>query len=204
LITIINYGSGNIGAISTIYKKLNIPYQIANSAAEVLDAEKLILPGVGDFDETMQLLKQANLTEAIAQKVTNQNTPLVGVCVGMQVLGLSSAEGELPGFNFINGTVEKLPVEKLTTKPHLPHMGWNTINVKKPHQLLEGINHEKGFYFLHSYYFNCANEQNVLATVNYGLEFPVVVNQNNVFGIQFHPEKSHDNGIQVFKNFASL
>jgi imidazole glycerol-phosphate synthase subunit HisH len=204
MITLINYGSGNIHAIANIYKRINIPYIITNDPKELLSAEKLILPGVGDFDETMMLLNDLGIKDVLNEMVLIKKVPILGVCVGMQILGNSSEEGSLDGFGWIKGKVRKLDESKLETKPHLPHMGWNTITLKRENSLFDNIIPDNGFYFLHSYYFDCDNATDVLATANYGEEFASAINHENVYGFQFHPEKSHQNGIELFKNFANL
>ena len=204
MITIINYGSGNINAISNIYEKLNIGFRIANTPKEVLGAEKLFLPGVGAFDETMLLLINKGFKEVLDEEVLKNKVPILGICVGMQVLGNSSEEGELPGLGYINGVVKKFDESLIKGKPKLPHMGWNTIQEKSKTSLLNGIDLEIGFYFLHSYYFGCLNISDVVATTQYGQEFASVVCNSNIYGVQFHPEKSHSNGVNLLKNFANL
>jgi glutamine amidotransferase len=204
MITIIDYGSGNIHAIANIYKRLNIEYTITNDPSILRIAEKLILPGVGDFDETMMLLGNLGIKDTLDELVIEKKIPILGVCVGMQILGNSSEEGVLKGFGWIKGCVRKLNVTELKAKPHLPHMGWNTITPIRRSTVLSDIECEDGFYFLHSYYFDCEDKSDILATSSYGIEFPSAINHENVFGFQFHPEKSHQNGIKLFKNFANL
>lgn len=204
MITIIDYGSGNIHAIANIYKRLNIEYNITNEPSILRVAEKLILPGVGDFDETMMLLGNLGIKDTLDELVIEKKIPILGVCVGMQILGNSSEEGVLKGFGWIKGSVKKLDISELKAKPHLPHMGWNTINPIRRSAVLSDIECDDGFYFLHSYYFDCEDKSDILATTSYGIEFPSAINHENVFGFQFHPEKSHQNGIKLFKNFANL
>jgi glutamine amidotransferase len=204
LITIIDYGSGNISAIANIYERLNIHYKIARSPDDLRGADKLFLPGVGAFDETMLLLINKGFKEVMDEEVLKNKVPIFGICVGMQVLGNSSDEGKLPGLGYINGVVRKFNESLIIGKPKLPHMGWNTIQEKNKTSLLNGIDLEIGFYFLHSYYFDCVNISDVVATTNYGQEFASVVCNSNVYGVQFHPEKSHSNGVNLLKNFANL
>jgi imidazole glycerol-phosphate synthase subunit HisH len=204
MIGIINYGSGNIYAIANLHKRLDIPYLVTNDPTELRKADKLILPGVGAFDETMQMLNRSGLKDLLDELVLEKKTPIIGVCVGMQIMANRSDEGNLPGFGWIKGEVKKIDKTLLSQKPHLPHMGWNEINPKKSTPLLQDINLKRGCYFLHSYYFSCENDADSLATTHYGKDFSCVVNHENVYGVQFHPEKSHSNGIQVFKNFANL
>jgi glutamine amidotransferase len=204
LITIIDYGSGNISAIANIYERLNIHYKIATAPNELRGADKLFLPGVGAFDETMLLLINKGFKEVMDEEVLKNKVPIFGICVGMQVLGNSSDEGKLPGLGYINGVVRKFNESLIIGKPKLPHMGWNTIQEKNKTSILSGIDLEIGFYFLHSYYFDCVNISDVVATTNYGQEFASVVCNSNVYGVQFHPEKSHSNGVNLLKNFANL
>lgn len=204
MITLINYGSGNIQAIANIYKRNNIPYVITNDKKELSNAKKLILPGVGDFDETMELIKEIGIKNLLDELVMDKKIPILGICVGMQVLGKSSEEGKTEGFGWINGVVKKMDVTKLEHKPHLPHMGWNIVNPIQKSTLLNNIDLGKGFYFLHSYYFDCTNPDDILAETNYGQTFASAIHHENVYGFQFHPEKSHQNGIELFKNFANL
>lgn len=204
MIKIVNYGSGNIQAILNIYKQLNIDCYVANSPEELSDATKLILPGVGAFDETMQELLDSGFQAELDRLVLKEKIPVIGVCVGMQILANKSDEGSLPGLGYIDGEVKKFDSRLFTQKPHLPHLGWNSIEPKKAHPIFENIDFEQGFYFLHTYYFACNLRDDVLAKTQYGIEFSSAVNHENVFGMQFHPEKSHSNGVQLFKNFANL
>jgi len=204
MITIVNYGSGNIQAIGNIYKRLNIEFSIAESAVLLEKATKLILPGVGAFDKTMQQLNDSGLRSRLDEMVLDQKVPVLGICVGMQILAKDSEEGHVPGLGWIDGHVKKLDASMLSHKPHLPHMGWNTVKPAIDHPLLRDIDAEQGFYFLHSYYFSCTNNGNVLCTTDYGVTFTSGVYAGNVYGMQFHPEKSHSNGIKVLKNFANL
>lgn len=204
MITIIDYGSGNINAIGNIYERLNIPYNIAKFPSDIIGAKKLFLPGVGAFDETMILLENSGFRKVLDIEVLINKVPIIGICVGMQVLGDSSEEGKLPGLGYIKGKVKRLDDKFLKNKPSLPHMGWNNITTNKSTALFEDIDNEIGFYFLHSFYFECDNPSDVLATAEYGQTFASAINHENVYGIQFHPEKSHNNGIKLLKNFAIL
>ncbi len=204
MITIIDYGSGNISAIGNIYERLNIDYKIAKSPSEIIGAHKLFLPGVGAFDETMILLENSGFRKALDIEVLINKVPIIGICVGMQVLGSSSEEGKLPGLGYIKGHVKRLDENLIINKPSLPHMGWNNISLKRQSPLFEDIDTEIGFYFLHSFYFECDNHSDVLATTDYGQSFASAINHENVYGIQFHPEKSHNNGVSLLKNFANL
>lgn len=204
MITIINYGSGNINAIGNIYNRLNIPFKIANCPQDVIGAEKIVLPGVGAFDETISILDSSGFRSVLDKEVLEKNVPVIGVCVGMQILAEGSEEGKLPGLGWVKGIVKKIDVNLLELKPKIPHLGWNSIKVSKQSELFHSINEEMGFYFLHSYYFECDNPGDIMSTTFYGKEFASSVNHDNIYGVQFHPEKSHHNGVQLLKNFANL
>ncbi len=205
MIGLINYGSGNIHAIANIYKRLNIGYEILTDPLTFKKVDKLILPGVGAFDETMNLLNLSGMKEELDELVLSKKMPILGVCVGMQILGNGSEEGNKAGFGWIKGLVKKLDYTKLEQKPYLPHLGWNSIKPIHPgHGLYNQVDFEKGYYFLHSYYFECQSDTNILSTTTYGIDFASSINYENVYGVQFHPEKSHENGIQLFKNYANL
>lgn len=204
MITIVDYGSGNIEAFKNIYKKLNIGCEVATTPEEILTAKKLVLPGVGAFDETMRILRDSGMVDALNKQVLENKVPVIGICVGMQILSKKSDEGELDGLGWIDAEVKKFDVSKLTQKPHLPHMGWNTFQTEKESPILGDLKPAKGFYFLHTYYFSCHNEADILASTVYGDRYTSAVNHENIFGVQFHPEKSHSNGVQLLKNFANL
>lgn len=205
MIAIINYGSGNVRAIGNIYDRLNIPYLIATTTAEVDSSiTKIILPGVGAFDETMSALLKSGFLNQLNDLVLGKQMPALGICVGMQILANGSDEGDLAGLGWIPGRVRKFDRAKLLGKPKIPHLGWNSVKLEKPSPILQNIDLDYGFYFIHSYYFECSNQADILTTTEYGVPFSSAINKGLVFGTQFHPEKSHSNGIQLLKNFANL
>ncbi len=205
MIAIIDYGLGNINAFLNIYKKLNIPIKVAKNIADLNDVTKLILPGVGAFDHAMNKLNNSGMRLKLDELVLNQNIPVIGVCVGMQILANSSEEGKLSGLGWINGTVRKFEESKIIQNTHLPHMGWNNVKPLGNLNIFNDIFNDSLFYFLHSYYFECEHKNNSIAVTNYGQgEFTCAVQSNNIIGVQFHPEKSHNNGIQLLENFANL
>lgn len=204
MIAIIDYGLGNVKAFANVYKNLNIPVVIAKQVDDLNSATKIILPGVGAFDHAMTRLNNSGMRSVIEEKTLNRQVPLLGVCVGMQILARSSEEGSQPGLGWIDGEVKRFNPLELRNNTLLPHMGWNDINPRKADDLLNSINHDARFYFLHSYYMHCNNEEDILATTDYGGLFTSAVNSKNIYGVQFHPEKSHQWGIQLLKNFALI
>lgn len=204
MITILDYGSGNLHAIKNIYERLNIPYEFADSKDQLRKADHIILPGVGAFDDTISTLKNNGFWAILNKKVLEEKVPLLGICVGMQMFANSSEEGTLAGLGWIPGSVKKFDASLITGKPKIPHLGWNSIDITRNCPLFDNIDPTIGFYFIHSYYYKCADEINVICTTEYGKAFHSAINKDNIFGVQFHPEKSHDNGIQLLKNFANL
>ena len=200
MVTILNYGIGNVMAFYNIYTRLNIPVQIARSPEELSGATALILPGVGSFDWAMSRLNDSGLRLPVNQLVLEREVPLLGICVGMQMLARSSEEGEQPGLGYIDGEVKRLEV---SVSLPLPHMGWNSVQPTTGHPLMAGLEAPR-FYFLHSYYFDPAHTGSTMGITRYGEEFSSIVFKNHIFGVQFHPEKSHHWGVRLLKNFADL
>jgi glutamine amidotransferase len=204
MIAIIDYGLGNVLAFENIYRRLNIPVSVAKSADDLLGASRLILPGVGSFDYAMKQLDRSGMRTLIETLVLRNKIPILGICVGMQMLANSSDEGALPGLGWINGSVRRFDGLKMPTGCSLPHMGWNDVNPVTTSGLFGGGLGDGRFYFLHSYYFECCHQTNVLATTDYGGVFSSAVRRDNIYGVQFHPEKSHHFGNQLLKNFADI
>ncbi|MFA5973313.1 MAG: imidazole glycerol phosphate synthase subunit HisH [Lentimicrobiaceae bacterium] len=204
MIAIINYGVGNINAFVNVYKKLGIMLKVATSANDLIDVSKIILPGVGSFDQAMSKLIESGMKPTIDRMVLTENIPVIGICVGMQMLAHSSEEGILPGLGYIDAKVLKFDESKKSKKLNLPHMGWNDVLPLKGSMLFNKLEDKPLFYFLHSYYFACNKSEDTIAKADYGGEFVCAVNHNNIYGVQFHPEKSHQYGIQLLKNFLEL
>lgn len=204
MITIIDYGVGNINAFVNVYKRVNVPTKIAKTAADLEGAHKLILPGVGHFDYAMSELIQSGMREKLDELVMVKKVPVVGICVGMQMMGNSSDEGEMEGLKWIDASIKKFDETKIQQVTRLPHMGWNDVNPVVSNPLFEGLEKNALFYFLHSYYFECNNTVDILATSEYGGQFTCAAHHDNVYGIQFHPEKSHHYGEVLLHNFAKL
>lgn len=179
-----------------------VPHVIVSDWKTLGSADKYILPGVGHFDHTMATVRSSGMYEALQDNVLGKGKLLLGICVGMQVLADSSEEGALGGFGWIAGRVRRIDPRGGAIR--LPHMGWNSISIRNdPLRLFGGVDATRGFYFLHSYFFEPDSAGSILASTDYGASLACgVTNGRNIFGLQFHPEKSHRNGIAVFKNFA--
>ncbi|MDN5125913.1 imidazole glycerol phosphate synthase subunit HisH [Aliarcobacter butzleri] len=203
MIGIIDYGVGNIKAFANIYKNLNIPFKIVKDISEFENITKLILPGVGSFDHAMISLQNSGMREKLDELVLEKKIPVIGICVGMQMLAKSSEEGTLNGLGWIDGIVKKFDKSKIKNTP-LPHMGWNNLKIEKKNKIFDNLEENPRYYFLHSYYFECENKEDVIATATYGEKFDCMINHKNIYGIQCHPEKSHHNGMQLLKNFGEL
>ena len=203
MITIVHYGLGNIQAFADIYRRLNISVSVAQSHCELAHAKKIILPGVGAFDWAMQRLNDSGMRETLDELVLDKKCPVLGICVGMQMMARRSDEGELPGLNWVPGEVKRFDDSTFTQKTHLPHMGWNDVQPRSEDCLFRDMVDAR-FYFLHSYYFLPDRADSVLASTDYNGQFASAIRLGNVFGAQFHPEKSHEWGIQLLKNFAEL
>lgn len=204
MIAIVDYGSGNIKAIARVYRQLNVDVMIARTPEDLEAASKIVLPGVGAFDQVMQNLVASGMADRLRQRVMDDGTPLLGICVGMQLLARRSDEGRLSGLGWIEADAKRLDGGALGQPVKVPHMGWNDIRPLREHPLLRGLAAEDAFYFLHSYHVSCDRRDDVLAEAAYGAAFDCAVGVRNVHGVQFHPEKSHLSGAKLLKNFAEL
>lgn len=204
MITIIDYGVGNLFAFQNVYKRLDIPIKIAKDVSDLINAEKIILPGVGSFDYAMEQLNASGMREKLDDLVLRKKIPVIGICVGMQMMGNRSDEGKLEGLKWIDSEILKFDETLIKNRTKLPHMGWNDVLPTKVNPLFCGLEEKSIFYFLHSYYFKCNNPNDILAISEYGTTFSSAVNHDNIFGIQFHPEKSHQFGEKLLYNFANL
>jgi imidazole glycerol-phosphate synthase subunit HisH len=203
VIAVIDYGCGNTYAFINAFKRLNIPASVVSTVAEVEKASKIVLPGVGSFDYVMNSFNKSGLRDIVEQKVMVEKIDVIGVCAGMQIFAETSDEGNEKGLGWVKGKIRLFDTVSIKHKTKLPHMGWNTIRSKKS-VLFNEINDESRFYFVHSYYFDNSNNDDMISTSNYGGIFTSSVKKNNIYGVQFHPEKSHQNGLQLLKNFAEL
>ena len=204
MIALVDYGCGNIQAFAYIYKRLNVPFRVIRSENELANAKKIILPGVGAFDWAMTRLNESGLREMLDELVLENQLPIMGVCVGMQMMANQSEEGVSDGLGWIDAEVKRFDVSKLTQRTYLPHMGWNDVVSVKEDPLMADLASDARFYFLHSYYVAPTKGDQVLAESDYGRKFAAIVKCKNVYGVQFHPEKSHFWGISMLKNFADL
>jgi glutamine amidotransferase len=196
MVLIVDYGMGNIGSVAKVLKKLDVPFLISKKKEDIHKAEKIILPGVGAFGDGMNNLKSLNIEKPLREKVLGKRTPFLGICLGMQLLAEQGNEfGKNKGLGWIQGEVKKLETGSL----RLPHMGWNSIDIMD-HFLFRNIS-DNDFYFVHSYHFACVDEKIISAKCDYGEKFVAALHQDNIFGTQFHPEKSQESGIQLIKNF---
>ena len=204
MITIVDYGLGNVQAIANIYTRLNLPVRTARSAADLDGATKIVLPGVGAFDWAMTRLNDSGMRGRLDELVLGERRDVIGICVGMQMLAGRSDEGAMPGLGWIDADVRIFDEASFTGRTHLPHMGWNDVSPRSAEGLFAGLDAQARFYFLHSYYFAPKHDEDALATTDYNGRFVSSVARGNVYGVQFHPEKSHQWGIRLLKNFAEL
>jgi glutamine amidotransferase len=203
MIVIVDHGLGNIGSILNMLEKIGAEAITSSNIQDIKEAKKIILPGVGAFDNAMKNLKNLGIIPILNKKVIEDKIPILGICLGMQLLTKRSEEGSLEGLGWIDAeTIRFRFVNNKTLK--IPHMGWNTIDIKKECCLFKEMYEEPRFYFVHSYYVKCNNPENIFTTTNYGIEFCSSFKKDNIFGIQFHPEKSHKFGMKLLKNFAGL
>lgn len=203
MIAIIDYGAGNIGSISNMLKRLGTKSMVTSRPEEIAAADKLILPGVGSFDYGISSLRNSGLIASLTNKVVIEKTPILGICLGAQLMTQRSEEGELPGLGWFDAKVSKFSFAP-ESNLRVPHMGWNFINVEQENQLSVNLPAKSRFYFVHSYFLSANNESDVMMTTRYGREFASGLARENIYAVQFHPEKSHKFGLQLFKNFLAI
>lgn len=204
MIGLIDYGVGNVQAFLNMYKRLGVAACRVATSDQLKEASHLILPGVGAFDHAITMLNQSGLRPQLEDLVLGAKIPILGICVGMQMLAGSSEEGSLPGLNWVPGRVKAFAHHPNLQNLPMPHMGWNELQVRSQHVLLDKLEDLPRFYFLHSYYFDAEDKNNVLAQAKYGIDFDCIVSCGNIYGIQCHPEKSHSYGAKFLKNFAEI
>ncbi len=205
MITIVDYGIGNLGSIKNMFKYIDVEAKIESDADKIKNASKILLPGVGSFDAAIKKINENGLKEVLDEKALKEQIPVLGICLGMQLLTNSSEEGVLEGLGWIPAKTLSFK-ERLDKKYRVPHMGWNIVNKSNECKLLDGFEEfdETRFYFVHSYFVKVENEENSILKTNYGCEFDSAISRDNIFGAQFHPEKSHKFGMKLFENFARI
>ena len=201
-ITLVDYGLGNIQAFANIYHRLNVSVDIASNVEELVRANRIILPGVGAFDWAMTSLNNSGMRDCLDELVLRDKKPILGVCVGMQMMAKSSEEGSMPGLGWVDADIKRLRCDMIGNLP-LPHMGWNDVVPQESFNLFNGILSPR-FYFLHDYFIETKKTDLIFAEAFYGKNFTVAIQDGNIYGTQFHPEKSHSYGISLLQNFANF
>ena len=199
MITIIDYGMGNLRSVEKIFHRLNIPAKITSLPSEILKAERLLLPGVGHFATGIKKLNESGIKDILKQRVLSDKVPILGICLGMQLMTNFSEEGDIEGLGWIEANTYKFNFEKGKLKT--PHMGWNGVEVKKQTVLSQSVDSSNLFYFVHSYYVKCKHDSDILFETTYGHSFVSSFERGNIVGMQFHPEKSYKSGMQLIQNF---
>ncbi|HEY8609591.1 MAG TPA: imidazole glycerol phosphate synthase subunit HisH [Noviherbaspirillum sp.] len=204
MITVVDYGVANRGSMQNMLSRIGAKVELASTPEAVLRARKIILPGVGAFDHGMAALEERGLADAIRSRVAGDGIPLLGVCLGMQMLGRGSEEGRRTGLGLVDAYCRRFHFAT-GSKQKVPHMGWQEIGIRKEGApLLAGLDDRSRFYFVHSYHLVCEDRIDVLAEASYGSEFVAIVRRGNVMGVQFHPEKSHRFGMRLLRNFVEM
>jgi glutamine amidotransferase len=203
MIIIVDYGMGNLGSVLNMFKKVGAEAKISSDLNEISKAPKILLPGVGAFDTAMHRIDEAGMREVLNQKALIEKVPVLGICLGMQLLTNGSEEGTLPGLGWISGKSYNFK-GKIDESLRIPHMGWNVANIQQKNAITNGYTGEVRFYFVHSYYVKVSDPLNSMMQTNYGLPFDSAIVKDNIFGAQFHPEKSHKFGMRFFENFAKI
>jgi len=204
MMVIVDVGIGNLGSILNMLRKIEVEACISSKVSEIEKADKLILPGVGSFDGGMRRLGDSGLMEILRRKVIDEKTPILGLCLGMQMLGNRSEEGRLSGLRWVNADIVRFHFENSGNSLRVPHMGWNTVRIVGDSSLFRGMGDEPRFYFAHSYHMVCIDPIDVLTVTRYGYDFVSSIKSGNIYGTQFHPEKSHRFGMTLLKNFAEI
>ena len=199
-VAIVDYGMGNLHSVKRKLDRIGVHGVLTSDPGDVLAADKLLLPGVGHFGKAMEHLGALGLVEALNEAALVRKTPILGICLGMQLLARHSQEGDVEGLGWIDADVVRFAVED-TLRFKVPHMGWNSVRVARPSPLLDGVTEKTEFYFVHAYHMVCRDGGDVLCDTDYGYPFTSVVQRENVYGVQFHPEKSHDAGERLLRNF---
>lgn len=203
MIIIIDYGMGNLGSIKNMLKKIDVESEITSDISKIKQATKLILPGVGAFDNGMANIKKMGLLPVLNDLILKKKVPVLGICLGMQLMTRKSEEGILPGLGWIEADTKRF-VFPAEINLKIPHMGWNNIKIIKKEPISKNLNNSSRFYFVHSYHAVCDNEKDTLFQTNYGYDFTCAFSKDNIIGVQFHPEKSHKFGMELLRNFSEI
>jgi len=199
MLVIVDYGVGNLGSLLNMCKYLGVDAIVSKNEHDISQASHLILPGVGAFDHGMKCLKKSGLFDTLNRSVLVNKTPVLGICLGMQLMTLESEEGNEKGLGWVNASVSRIPS---SGKLKVPHMGWARLKMVRDSLLFSGNEKDPRYYFVHSYCVSCNENEDAVARVEYGIEFDVAFEKGNIFGMQFHPEKSHHYGMEIISNFA--
>jgi glutamine amidotransferase len=200
---IVDYGTGNLNSIKRTLDRLGIVAVISSSASDIIDATKIILPGVGHFGTAMSKLNALDLANALTEEVLVKQKPVLGICLGMEIMAKTSEEGNANGLGWLDARAVRFEIAD-SDRYKIPHMGWNEIGIRKSSRLMEGIGDGAEFYFAHSYHLMLDDPTDLSAETEYETRFPSAIERNNIFGVQFHPEKSHDVGARLLKNFVEM
>ena len=203
MVVIVDYGMGNLGSVFNMFKKVGVEAKISSNLEEISNASKILLPGVGAFDTAMKRINDSGMIEVLNQKALVEKVPVLGICLGMQLLTEGSEEGVLPGLSWIKGKTYSFK-GRIEEKLKIPHMGWNDVQISKQTALTGDYSDEIRFYFVHSYFVIAEDRNHSMMRTKHGVEFDSGIAKENIFGVQFHPEKSHKFGMQLFKNFAEI
>ena len=203
MIVVVDYEMGNAGSILNMLAKIGVPAVLTRDPGQIRRAEKLILPGIGAFDEGMDKLESLGLVPVLTDRVLREGTPILGICLGMQLFAGGSEEGSRKGLGWIDGTCERFSTDPSDRDLRIPHMGWNRLGLRKSHAIFGDLDDDARFYFVHSYHVRCRDDDDVLATTSYGVEFVSALSRDRIVGVQFHPEKSLRWGIDLFRRFVS-
>lgn len=202
-VVIVDYGTGNLSSVKRSIARIGSECHVSSEIADIVASDKLILAGVGHFESAMAGLRKSGLMDALEQAVLVDKKPILGICLGMELMAKTSEEGNVKGLGWLDANVVRFRIaDKLRYK--VPHIGWNRVKVKKNSRLMKKIPDSAEFYFLHSYYLNLADHSDLLNETNFETAFPAAVEKNNIFGVQYHPEKSHQVGLQLLKNFVEM
>ena len=202
-IVVVDYGTGNVNSVKRALERVGNACVISSQAKDVTQADKLILPGVGHFTKAMANLEELGLLDALNETVLIKHKAVLGICLGMELMATMSQEGNMPGLQWLEAEAIRFKVS-MAARHKVPHMGWNRVQTKKASTLMKGVDELSEFYFAHSYHLKINDQSDLLTETEYGIPFPSAVERNNIFGVQFHPEKSHRIGVQVLKNFIDM